>query len=187
MIQKAIPQSMALQRNKDRVCPQEVINFLFDLIHYNENSKNRFSDAFYRASLIDALGNTLTNIGLTSTTTNVDPFFNHTLDPNTKRIFDEILLQLNFDKIISSYGFCVTSSCLQVLHKLNTINGIPVDINVFYAYAAYGMFDRVRLTACEILVEQLEGKGEGDCRGKINIFDEMSVCVWTREMRKSTC
>lgn len=158
MIQKAIPQSMALQRNKDRVCPQEVINFLFELIHYNENSKNRFSDAFYRASLIDALGNTLTNIGLTSTTTNVDLFFNQTFDANTKRIFDEILLQLNFDKIISSYSFCVTLSCLRVLHKLNTINGIPIDINVFYEYAAYGMFDRIRLTACEILVEQLEGK-----------------------------
>lgn len=158
MIQKAIPQSMALQRNKDRVCPPEVVNFIFELIHFNENSKNRFSDAFYRASLIDALGNSLTNIGLTSTTASVDLLLSHALDNNTKRILDEILLQLNFDKIISSYGFCVTCSCLRVLHKLNTVNGIPIDINVFYEYAAYGMFDRVRLTACEILVEQLEGK-----------------------------
>lgn len=156
MIQKTIPQAIALQRNKDRICPPEVINFLFELIHYNENSKNRFSDAFYRSSLIDSLGNTLTNIGLTSTTTNVDIFLNHTLDNNTKRIFDEILLQLNFDKIIPSYGFCVTCSCLRVLHKLNIISGIPIDINVFYEYAVYGMFDRVRLTACEILVEQIE-------------------------------
>jgi transcription initiation factor TFIID subunit 2 len=158
MIQKTIPQAIALQRNKDRVCPTEVINFLFELIHYNENSKNRFSDAFYRSSLIDSLGNTLTNIGLTSATTNVDLFLNHTLDNNTKRIFDEILLQLNFDKIIPSYGFCVTCSCLRVLHKLNLISGIPIDINVFYEYAVYGMFDRVRLTACEILVEQIESK-----------------------------
>jgi transcription initiation factor TFIID subunit 2 len=158
MIQKTIPQAMALQRNKDRVCPAEVVNFLFELIHYNENSKNRFSDAFYRSSLIDSLGNTLTNIGLTSTTSNVDLLLNHALDNNTKRIFDEILLQLNFDKIISSYGFCVTCSCLRVLHKLNLISGIPIDVNVFYEYALYGMFDRVRLVACEILVEQIEGK-----------------------------
>ena len=117
-----------------------------------------FSDAFYRSSLIDALANTLTNIGLTSTTTNVDFLLNHTLDNNTKRIFDEILLQLNFDKIISSYGYCVTCSCLKVLHKLSIISGIPIDINVFYEYALYGMFDKVRLTACEILVEQLESR-----------------------------
>ncbi len=158
MLQKTLPQAIALQRNKDRVCPSEVINFLFELIHYNENSKNRFSDAFYRSSLINALGNTLTNIGLTSTTTNIDILLNHTLDNNTKRIFDEILLQLNFDKIIPSYGFCVTCSCLRVLHKLNIISGIPIDINVFYEYAVYGMFDRVRLTACEILVEQIESR-----------------------------
>ncbi|CAF4102527.1 unnamed protein product, partial [Rotaria magnacalcarata] len=144
------------------VCPPEVINFLFELIHYNENSKNRFSDAFYRSSLIDALGNTLTNVGLTSTTTNVDLLLNHTLDNNTKRIFDEILLQLNFDKIIPSYGFCVTCSCLKVLHKLYIISGIPIDINVFYEYATYGMFDRVRLTACEILVEQIETRMNQD-------------------------
>src|SRR5215831_19138155 len=43
MIQKFLPQAIALQRNKDRICPPEVINFLFELIHYNENSKNRFS------------------------------------------------------------------------------------------------------------------------------------------------
>lgn len=158
MIQKHIPQAIALQRNKDRVCPPEVINFLFELIHYNENSKNRFSDAFYRSSLIDALGNTLTNVGLTSATTSVDLLLNHTLDNNTKRIFDEILVQLNFDKIIPTYGFCVTCSCLTILHKLCVISKVPIDINVFYEYATYGMFDRVRLTACEILVEQIERK-----------------------------
>ena len=42
MIQKSLPQAIALQRNKDRVCPPDVINFLFELIHFNENSKNRF-------------------------------------------------------------------------------------------------------------------------------------------------
>ena len=50
---------------------------------------------------------------------------------------------------------------LRVLHKLNVISGIPIDINVFYEYAVYGMFDRVRLTACEILVEQIESKNDG--------------------------
>jgi transcription initiation factor TFIID subunit 2 len=158
MIQKTIPQAIALQRNKDRICAPDVLDFLFELIHYNENCENRFTDAFYRSALIDSLGNTLTNIGLTSAINNADLSFNHTLDDNTKRILVEILLQLNFDKIISSYGFCVTCSCLRVLHKLNTINGVPIDINVFYEYASYGMFDRVRLVACEILVEQLEGK-----------------------------
>lgn len=53
---------MAGLRNAHGLCPPEVIRFLLDLFKYNDNSKNRFSDNYYRAALIDALSATVTPV-----------------------------------------------------------------------------------------------------------------------------
>ena len=55
---QTIPIAMALLRNTLGVCPTDVLKFLLDLFKYNDNSKNRISDCWYRAALIEALGNT---------------------------------------------------------------------------------------------------------------------------------
>ena len=52
---------MAGLRTSVGLCPPEVIKFLFDLFKYNDNSKNKFSDCYYIAALIDALGETVTS------------------------------------------------------------------------------------------------------------------------------
>ena len=57
-LQKTIPVAMAQLRNALGVCPPEVLRFLLDLFKYNDNTKNRLSDCWYRAALIEALGNT---------------------------------------------------------------------------------------------------------------------------------
>lgn len=46
---------MAGLRNTHKQCPPEVLGFLMDLFKYSDNSKNRYSDNYYRASLVDAL------------------------------------------------------------------------------------------------------------------------------------
>ena len=51
---------MAGLRTAHGECPQEVLNFLLDLFKYNDNSKNQFSDNYYRAALVDALGASVT-------------------------------------------------------------------------------------------------------------------------------
>lgn len=53
---------MAGLRNAHGLCPPEVLRFLLDLFKYNDNSKNRFSDNYYRAALIDALSATVTPV-----------------------------------------------------------------------------------------------------------------------------
>lgn len=53
---------MAGLRNSHGICPPEILKFILDLFKYNDNSKNRFSDNYYRASLIDALGATITPV-----------------------------------------------------------------------------------------------------------------------------
>jgi len=53
---------MAGLRNSHGICPPEILKFILDLIKYNDNSKNRYSDNYYRASLIEALGATITPV-----------------------------------------------------------------------------------------------------------------------------
>lgn len=59
---QTIPVAMAGLRNTHGICPPEVIRFLLDLFKYNDNSKNRYSDNYYRASLVEALGATVTPV-----------------------------------------------------------------------------------------------------------------------------
>lgn len=61
-LQKTIPVAMAGLRNAHGICPSEVLAFLMDLFKYNDNSKNRYSDNYYRAALIEALGATVTPV-----------------------------------------------------------------------------------------------------------------------------
>lgn len=49
-------------RNIHGICPPDVVRFLLDLFKYNDNSKNHFSDNYYKASLVDALAATITPV-----------------------------------------------------------------------------------------------------------------------------
>lgn len=59
-VQKAIPQ--ALSRVRDQTtgrCPTEVCSFILDLIRYNENSENPYSDTYFMVNLLESAANTL--------------------------------------------------------------------------------------------------------------------------------
>lgn len=49
-------------RTSHGICPSEVFRFLLDLFKYNDNSRNLYSDNYYRASLVDALGQSITPV-----------------------------------------------------------------------------------------------------------------------------
>ena len=49
-------------RTTHGICPPEVIRFLLDLFKYNDNTRNHYSDNYYRAALVDALGNAITPV-----------------------------------------------------------------------------------------------------------------------------
>lgn len=69
-IQKAIPLAMAQLRTIHNICPPEVLKFLLDLFKYNDNSKNsKYSDNYYRSSMIDSLARTITPAVTTVTIT----------------------------------------------------------------------------------------------------------------------
>ncbi|XP_015908116.2 transcription initiation factor TFIID subunit 2 [Parasteatoda tepidariorum] len=158
-LQKDIPVAMSGLRTVQCICPPEVLKFLLDLFKYNENSKNKFSDNYYRAALVDALAETVTPVisvlphtGLSVTA--------DSLSSDTKLILEEITRCLNMEKLLSCYKFTVTVSCLKAIRKLQKMGHIPNFPSLFREYAAYGMFIDVRLAALEALVDFTSADGK---------------------------
>ncbi|GIY89954.1 transcription initiation factor TFIID subunit 2 [Caerostris extrusa] len=156
---KTIPVAMAGLRTPQCICPNDVLKFLLDLFKYNDNSKNKFSDNYYRAALIDAVAETVTPVisvmphtGMTITSESVSP--------DTKLILEEITRCLNLDKLLPCYKFRVSVSCLKAIRKLQKMGHLPNYPSLFREYAAYGMFIDIRLAALEALVDFTSADGK---------------------------
>ena len=137
-LQKAIPVAMAGLRNAQGVCPPEVLRFLLDLFKYNDNSKNRYSDNYYRAALVEALGTTITPV--ISVMQNATTITSDNLSPDTKAILEEITRLLNMEKMLPCYKYTVTVACLKVIRKLQTFGHLPSSSTIFKSYSEFGQF-----------------------------------------------
>ncbi|XP_072170420.1 transcription initiation factor TFIID subunit 2-like [Diadema setosum] len=155
-MQKVIPQAVGLIRNNHSLCPRESLCFLVDLIKYNDNAKNKFSDCYYRASLIDALSNTITP-AVAMVNTSVE-----NLSPETKMVLEEVTRCLNLEKLLPCYQHTVTISCLRAIRLLQKNSHLPSEPTLFQAYAQYGHFIKVRLAALEALVDYVKVEASAD-------------------------
>ncbi|XP_054152986.1 transcription initiation factor TFIID subunit 2-like [Oppia nitens] len=152
-LQKAMTLSMAGLRNILGICPQEVLKFLKDLLKYNDNSKNKFSDNYYRASLIDAISETVTPI----VTAVIDPTGKQitpdALSAETKWILEEITRYLNLEKLLPCYKYTVSVSCLRAIRHLQRMGHLPSNSMFFREYAVSGLFIDVRKAALKALID----------------------------------
>ena len=87
-LQCHIPVAMAGLRNAHQICPPEVLSFLLDLFKYNDNSKNTFSDNYYRSSLVAALGETVTPV--VSRVLQTEAISSDSLTEDTRRVLEEV-------------------------------------------------------------------------------------------------
>ncbi|XP_012265791.1 transcription initiation factor TFIID subunit 2 isoform X2 [Athalia rosae] len=158
-LQKTIPVAMAGLRNAHGICPPDVLTFLMDLFKYNDNSKNRYSDNYYRAALVDALGATVTPVISVQQGTAITA---ESLSIDTKAILEEVTRNLNLEKLLPCYKYTVSVSCLKVIRILQKFGHLPSNPHLFRAYAAYGQFIDVRLAALEALIDftRVDGKWE---------------------------
>ncbi|XP_017100570.2 transcription initiation factor TFIID subunit 2 [Drosophila bipectinata] len=159
-LQKAIPVAMAGLRTSHGICPTEVMRFLFDLFKYNENSRNHYTDAYYRAALVEALGETLTpvvSVAIHGTQITTD-----SLSTDAKLVLDEVTRLLNMEKHLPSYKYMVSVSCLKVIRKLQKFGHLPSLPHIYRSYAAYGIFLDLRIAAMECLVDfvKVDGRSE---------------------------
>ncbi|XP_058805308.1 transcription initiation factor TFIID subunit 2 [Phymastichus coffea] len=158
-LQKTIPVAMAGLRNNHGICPPEVLSFLMDLFKYNDNSKNRYSDNYYRASLIEALGATITPVINVQHGTTITA---ESLLPETKLILEEVTRHLNLEKLLPCYKYTVSVACLKVIRILQKFGHLPSNPHLFREYAAYGQFIDVRIAALTALVEFTKVDGKWD-------------------------
>ncbi|CAN8006025.1 unnamed protein product, partial [Ixodes pacificus] len=161
-LQKAIPVAMAGLRTIHGICPPEVMKFLFDLFKYNENSKNKFSDNYYRTALIEALGETVTPVVSVLAHNGRQPITAESLSADTKLILEEITRCLNLEKLLPCYKFTITVGCLKAIRKLQKMGHLPNISALFREYAQYGLFLDVRLAALEALVDYTTVDGNAD-------------------------
>ena len=158
-LQKTIPVAMAGLRNAHGICPPEVLAFLMDLFKYNDNSKNRYSDNYYRAALIEALGATVTPVISVQQGTAITA---ESLSIDTKAILEEVTRNLNLEKLLPCYKFTVSVACLKVIRILQKFGHLPSNPHIFRAYAAYGQFIDIRIAALEALVDFTRVDGKWD-------------------------
>ncbi|ELT93532.1 hypothetical protein CAPTEDRAFT_221667 [Capitella teleta] len=160
-LQKAIPGLMAGLRTVHGICPPDVHGFILDLFKYNDNSKNKYSDNYYRAALIDAVAETITPAVTMVTVTGMCPSTD-SLTPDTSLILEELTRYLNLEKLLPCYRLVITVSCLKAIRKLQKFGHLPSDAAIFRSYAEQGNFLDVRLAALEALVDftKVEGSFE---------------------------
>lgn len=159
-LQKTIPLAMAGLRNAHGICPPEVIRFLLELFKYNDNSKNRYSDNYYRAALVEALGATVTPV--ISMVQQGAAITADSLSSDTKLVLEEVTRCLNLEKLLPCYKYTVTVACIHAIRKLQKFGHLPSNPSLFRSYAAYGQFIDVRLAALEALVDftRVDGRWE---------------------------
>ena len=158
-LQKHIPVAMSYLRNSHNICPKEVLHFLLDLVKFNDNSKNKYSDNYYRAALIDALSNT---ISPAVTVSSEHKLTADMLPVDIRSVVDEVTRCLNLEKHIASYRYTITVSCLRAIRNLQRNTHLPFDALLFKSYAAHGFFRDVRLAAIDCLVDLIKATGNAD-------------------------
>lgn len=150
-VQKAIPVAMAGLRTVHNICPSDVSEFLLRLIEFNENSKNKFDDGYYRAALVDALAATVTPAVTPVTVTGYVPS-SDCLATETKSVLEEVTLYMNMEKLLPCFHLAVTVSCLKAFSTLQLLGHLPPVPGIFKSYASEGHILGVRLAALEALV-----------------------------------
>lgn len=159
-LQKTIPMAMASLRTAHGICPPEIMRFLLDLFKYNDNVKNHYSDVYYRAALIEALGNSITPV--ISVIQQGAKITSDNLTPDAKLVLEEVTKILNLEKHLPSYKYKVSVSCLKVIRKLQKCGHLPPSSKIYRSYSEYGQYIDLRLAALECLVDFIKVDGKWD-------------------------
>ncbi|KAH7076373.1 hypothetical protein BKA63DRAFT_281344 [Paraphoma chrysanthemicola] len=149
LIQCAIPKAIARIKGEDGRAPLEAKRFLLDIIRYNDNRGNEYSDDFYISTLMHCLADCLTS--KPGDPTHDFAGYDEELD-FTKKAIEELTRHQRLDEWIPTYQNIYTLTALDCARKL-IMNGMtPFKPSEFLQYAQLGNADNVRLKAWDCLV-----------------------------------
>ncbi|GMI95305.1 TBP-associated factor 2 [Hibiscus trionum] len=139
---EAIPHAVAMIRAADGKSPREAVEFILQLLKYNDNNENPYSDVFWLAALVQAVGEL--EFGQQSIY-----FFSSLL----KRI--DRLLQ--FDRLMPSYNGVLTISCIrtlaQIALKLSGFIHLDQVVELIKPFRDFKTIWQVRIEASRALLD----------------------------------
>jgi transcription initiation factor TFIID subunit 2 len=100
---------MGKLRGPTGFCPPAVTRFILSLLSTNDNSRNGYADDYYKAALVEALGETSTSFLTTCRFTEVCE--------SSRAALVEIVKMLNLEVTKPSYRLCVTVACLKAIRR----------------------------------------------------------------------
>ncbi|KAK4145537.1 uncharacterized protein C8A04DRAFT_10551 [Dichotomopilus funicola] len=156
-VQCALPGAIARTRENGR-CSRQARNFLLDLVLFNDNSENDYSDQFYIAKLLEAL---TTSIIPDRWDNERDLFSSLRTDDDEEaelrrfitKTIEEIDKYRRMDEWTSTYQNIWTTTALQCKMRLMKANVVRTEPLEFVRYLQDGNYDLIRITAFECLVE----------------------------------
>lgn len=152
LIQCAIPRAIARIKGENGKPPMEARRFLLDLMRYNDNRGNDYSDDYYISTLMRCLAECLVSIS----TAVVLPWFNieeRTEEFDfTKKAIEELTRHQRLDEWIPTFQNIYTTTGLDCTLKLVMNRIMPFNPSEFSQYAQLGNADNVRLKAWECLI-----------------------------------
>ncbi|KAK6139962.1 hypothetical protein DH2020_026338 [Rehmannia glutinosa] len=145
---EAIPHAVAMVRSSDKKSPREAVEFILQLLKYNDNSGNTYSDVFWVAALVQSVGEL--EFGQQSII----------YLPSLLKRLDRLL---QFDRLMPSHNGILTISCIQSLTRmaLKLSEFIPLDriIELIKPYRTSKTW-QIRVAASRALLEL-----EFQCKG----------------------
>lgn len=147
-IQKSSVVAFSQIRDDRGLTPVRIRQFLLDLLKYNDNIGNEFSDCYYVASLVSSLGDSLIPAPDNPDALLLDDAEGERVNAAAKA---EIERFRTLDYVIPTYHNIVTVTCLRTMTKLMLKDLMPVNVSLFMQYTRYGNYLEVRLTAFDSL------------------------------------
>lgn len=175
MLQKSLPAHITSVRNSHSHCPREVLSFIMDVIKYSNNESNQYSDGYYRSALIDALCCYVTPPVAVLQPNEADFGRNPLilLQPDVQIVLQEVVKSLNIDKVLPSYKYCVTVSCLKAVRVLQHMGHIPSSSELFKQYSEAGNYIDIRRTSLECIVDIVQvDENESDFVYLLNVIED---------------
>ncbi|KAF3919832.1 hypothetical protein ABW20_dc0110114 [Dactylellina cionopaga] len=153
-VQQAVLAGLSGVRDGMGKCPLSVQRYLLDIIRYNDNSNNSFSDSFHLATLIRSLANCLLAGSEQRGLMEMDIDENDAEERSSSKddIVSEIERLQRMDQWMSSYHNIISTTCLDVkkdLVKANVHIFTPLE---FLAYSKEGTSEQLRIKAVDCMV-----------------------------------
>ncbi|KAJ1971125.1 hypothetical protein H4R35_005450, partial [Dimargaris xerosporica] len=154
-VQKAIILAIGETRDHHQQSFPAVRQFLLKLLKFNDNSENEYSDCYYIATLLTALGRSVT---VRPPTIGPDGNANATVsDPamaaDFKLIVDEVERYRVMDALLPTYHNVITGVCLAVYRQFAAQRLLPLNVELFLSMTRYGNFGRIREAALSNLLD----------------------------------